>query len=60
VKKHLPTPDPPRDFAGLSKKNPARLPDIPEKARQGYRTFQKLSGKVTGLFENSSPMLPVF
>ena len=55
VKPHLPTSNHSGAFAGLSKKMSAKLPDISEKVHQGQRTFQKLSGKVTGLFENSSP-----
>jgi hypothetical protein len=27
-----------------------KLSDFPEKSRQGYRTFQKMSGEVAGLF----------
>jgi hypothetical protein len=36
------------------------LPDFSENARQGERTFQKLSGNVIGLFENSSQKLSDF
>jgi hypothetical protein len=36
------------------------LPDFQKNTRQSYRTFLKLSGKVTGLFKNSSPELPDF
>jgi hypothetical protein len=48
-KTHLPTSDPPSDFTGLSKNT-----------RQGYRTFQKMPGKVIGLFKNRSSKLPAF
>jgi hypothetical protein len=31
---------------GLFKKSPVRLVNFPENARQSYRTFAKMSGKV--------------
>ena len=49
AKTHLSTSDRVRDFTGRS-----------GKSRQSYRTFLKLSSKVIGLFEKSSPGLPVF
>jgi hypothetical protein len=40
----------------LSKNNSARLPNFSKKVHQSYRTFQKISGKVRGLFgKNEGP-----
>jgi len=38
-KTHISTPDPIRDFPGLSKKYPARLPNFSKIVRQTHRTF---------------------
>jgi hypothetical protein len=44
----------------LSKKSPARLPDFSKNVYQSYRTFQKISGNVTGLFEKNKGQINTF
>jgi len=44
----------------LFKNCPAKLPIFPENVHQGYRFFQKLSGKVTDLSGKCSPRLSFF
>jgi hypothetical protein len=46
LKTHLSPPEPARDFTGRSRKKPAKLSDFLKKVPQGYRSFQKKSGKV--------------
>ena len=41
-------------------KSSIRLSNFLKKVRQGYRTFQKLSGNIITLFQISSPKLPDF
>jgi hypothetical protein len=38
------------NITGLSKKSSTRLSNFQKKVRQGYRSFQKMFAKVTGLF----------
>jgi hypothetical protein len=50
--KHLPTPDPLKDFAGLFENSSTRLPVFSKIVRQSHRTFSKKFNRVTGLFKN--------
>ncbi len=48
------------NITGFSKKSSTRLSNFSKIVRQGYRSFQKMFTKVTGLFKNCLATFPVF